>query len=71
MDSGAKSSAQLHNELKEAVKEISENTDQKLVGVGLLSDAVSRYYENNLPNVTVEEMAETLGELLREVIENY
>jgi len=56
---------------KEAVKEIAENTNQKLVGIGLLSDAVSKYYENNIPDVTVTEMTEALGELVREVIENY
>lgn len=71
MDSGKKSGSQLHRELKEAVQEVSENTDQKLVGIGLLSDAVSKYYENNLPNVTTEEMVETLGELIREMIANY
>jgi len=71
MDSGKKSSSQLDRELKEAVKEIAENTNQKLVGIGLLSDAVSKYYENNIPDVTVTEMTEALGELVREVIENY
>lgn len=66
-----KSKNQLDQELKEAVKEIAQNTDQKLIGIGLLSDAVTSYYENNLPNVTTEEMVETLGELLREMIGKY
>lgn len=70
MDSGRKSGSQLHQELKDAVREITENTDQQLIGIGLLSSAVSRYYENNLPNVTTEEMVETLGEVLRGIIEN-
>lgn len=70
MDSGKKSRSLLDHELKEAVKEISKNTDQKLVGLGLLSNAVAKYYENNLPNITTEEMVETLGELLRTIIDN-
>ncbi|MEK7655487.1 MAG: VWA domain-containing protein [Patescibacteria group bacterium] len=66
-----KSQSQLDRELKAAVQEITNNTDQKLIGIGLLSDAVTSYYENNLPDVSVEEMTETLGELLREAIEKY
>ncbi|MGD0328374.1 MAG: hypothetical protein ABSB00_01520 [Minisyncoccia bacterium] len=69
MDSGRKSQSQLDRELKEVVREISENTDQKLIGVGVNSGAVSNYYDNNLPNVDAKELAETLGELLRSVIE--
>lgn len=70
MDSGKKSQSQLDRELKDAVKEITENTDQQLIGIGLLSDAVRRYYKNNLPDVTTKEMVETLGEVLRGIIEN-
>lgn len=71
MDSGAKSQGQLDRELKEAVAEITTNTNQKLIGIGLLSDAVAKYYENNLAGVTTEEMVETLSGLLREIIEKY
>lgn len=69
MDSGRKSQGQLDRELKEVIREIRENTDQKLIGVGINSGAVSRYYENNIPNVDAKELAETLGELLRSLIE--
>lgn len=69
MDSGRKGQAQLARELKEVIREIRENTDQKLIGVGINSSAVSNYYENNLPNVNAKELALTLGEILRSVIE--
>lgn len=69
MDSGRKGQAQLARELKEVIREIRENTDQKLIGVGINSSAVSNYYENNLPNVDAKELALTLGEILRSVIE--
>ncbi|MEK7604409.1 MAG: hypothetical protein AAB442_01275 [Patescibacteria group bacterium] len=69
MDSGRKSQGQLDRELKAVIREIRENTDQKLIGIGINSSAVSSYYENNLPNVDAKELAETLGELLRSVIE--
>ncbi len=66
-----KSRAQLDRELKEAVAEITANTNQKLIGIGLMSDAVANYYENNIAAVSTEEMVETLGGLLREIIEKY
>jgi len=71
MASGKKSSSQLDRELREAVAEITGNTNQKLIGLGLNSNAVTEYYENNISGITTEEMVETLGELLREVIEKY
>jgi len=71
MNSGKKSPDQLDRELKEAIREISANTNQKLIGLGLNSKAVSKYYEKNISGVTTEEMVETLGELLRDVIEKY
>lgn len=51
--------------------EFTPNTSQKLIGMGLNSKAVVKYYQNNISGITTEEMAETLGELLREVIESY
>jgi len=48
---------------------LSEN--QKLIGIGLMSRAVAKYYENNISGVSTEEMVETLAGLLREVIEKY
>lgn len=71
MDSGKKSSSQLDRELRDAVAEITANTNQKLIGLGLNSQAVAKYYENHIAGITTEEMVETLGELLREVIEKY
>lgn len=71
MDSGKKSSSQLDRELREAVAEITANTNQKLIGLGLNSGAVAKYYDNHIAGITTEEMVETLGELLREVIEKY
>ncbi|KKU81467.1 MAG: Response regulator receiver protein [Parcubacteria group bacterium GW2011_GWA1_47_8] len=62
---------QLDRELHEAVAEITANTNQKLIGLGLNSKTVATYYENNISGITTEEMVETLGELLREVIEKY
>jgi len=70
-DDGRKSDAQMQRELKEAIREITANTNQKLIGLGLNSKAVATYYENNISGITTEEMVETLGELLREVIEKY
>ncbi|KKQ18686.1 MAG: Cobalamin biosynthesis protein CobT-like protein [Berkelbacteria bacterium GW2011_GWA1_36_9] len=70
-EASGKSQSQLDRELKAVVQEITQNTDQKLIGIGLLSNAVTNYYENNLPNVTTEKMVETLGELLRNAIEKY
>lgn len=71
MDSGIKSQNQLDSELKNAVTDIVANTNQKLIGIGLLSDAVKRYYKNNIADVTTEEMVEILSGLLREIIEKY
>ena len=66
-----KSGEQLDRELKEVIAEISGNTGQKLVGLRLNSDAVKKYYPNNISGVDAKEMAETLAGLLREVIEKY
>lgn len=68
MDSGKKTRSQLNQELHQAVAHINQNTSQKLIGIGLLSDAVSKYYPNNIPNVTTEDLVETLGEVIREII---
>ena len=61
----------MDRELKEAVAEITVNTNQKLIGLGLNSGAVAKYYKNHIAGITTAEMVETLGELLREVIEKY
>lgn len=66
-----KNSSQLSRELKEAVAEVTTNTNQKIIGIGLMSDAVKKYYENHIAEVSTEEMVEILSELLREIIEKY
>ncbi len=71
MDSRKKSSAQLDRELRDAIAEINSNTDQKIIGLGLNSQAVAEYYENHIAGIATEEMVETLGGLLREIIEKY
>jgi len=71
MDSGRKSQSQLKRELKAAIKNIEDNTKQKLIGIGLLSSAVSNYYKNNLPDVTTKDIVMTIGEVLRGIIEDY
>ncbi len=70
-ETGDKTRNQLDKELKETVAEIASNTNQKLVGLGLNSEAVKNYYPNNISGVDAKEMAETLAGLLREVIEKY
>lgn len=67
-ETSGKTSSQLNRELRQTVEHISQNTNQKLVGVGLLSDAVSKFYPNNIPDVTTEDLVETLGEVIREII---
>jgi hypothetical protein len=66
-----KSQSQLDRELREAVVEVTANTNQKIIGLGLNSGAVAEYYENHITGITTEEMVETLGELLRDAIEKY
>jgi uncharacterized protein with von Willebrand factor type A (vWA) domain len=57
-------------ELSQIVKEISENTNQKLIGLGILSDAVKNYYPDNLPNIKAEDLGKELARKIRAVIEN-
>ena len=70
-ETSGKSREQLDGELRGAIAEIISNTNQKLIGLGLNSAAVASYYENNISGITTEEMVETLGGLLREIIERY
>jgi len=71
MDSSKKPPEQLDRELKEAVRQIKINTEQKLIGIGLLSSAVKKYYEHNMPNVSTQDISEVLGQTIRDIIENY
>jgi cobalamin biosynthesis protein CobT len=60
-------------DLKSAIEQITEEVDQKLVGLGIGSGTahVSEYYPNSIANVKVKEMSEKLADLIREVIANY
>ena len=59
--------------LDKVVKDIEENPDQKLIGLGIGSgtEHVSEYYPNSLANIQVKEMASKLADLIREAIANY
>lgn len=59
-------------ELSSVIKKIDEETNQKLIGLGIGQGTghVERYYPNSLANVNVAEMADKLSDLVREVIES-
>ncbi len=59
--------------LKGMIKKVIEETDQKLIGLGIGSGTghVSKYYPNSMANVNIEEMASKLADLIEEVIANY
>lgn len=60
-------------DLHAAVKRIEEETNQKLIGLGLGrgTEHVREYYPNSVANVSVEEMAEKLADLILDAIERY
>lgn len=58
-------------DLNAVVKKITENTNQKLIGLGILTDSVSNYYPNYIENVGLEEMLEKLADLIRDIVVNY
>ena len=57
-------------DVKEVVKEIQKTTDQKIIGLGIgrRTEHVSGLYPYSIPNVTVEKLASTLADLIRQVI---
>jgi hypothetical protein len=59
--------------LSKIIEEIRENTDQKLVGLGIGPDThhVEAYYPNHLADIRVGEMPGRLAAFLKEVIEDY
>ena len=57
-------------DLHSSVDKIKKETDQKLIGLGLLSDAVREYYPNNISDIMVEEMTDQIASLLKSIIEN-
>ena len=60
-------------ELGKMIKQVLEESDIRLIGLGIGggTDHVGRYYPNSIANVKVEEMAEKLADLIKEVIANY
>ena len=60
-------------ELGKIVARIMQDTDQKLIGLGIGSgtEHVERYYPNSVANIGVREMANKLADVIREAIANY
>ncbi len=60
-------------ELGKTVDQIMQNTDQKLIGLGIGpgTDHVGRYYPNSVANIGVREMSDKLADVIREVVANY
>lgn len=60
-------------ELKSIIKKIMEETDQKLIGLGLGAGTghVSGYYPNSVADIGAAEMAGKLADIIREAIANY
>jgi hypothetical protein len=57
-------------DLNQVVEKINRTTDQKLIGLGILSDAVSSYYPENLPNIKAEDLGKELAKKIKAVIES-
>lgn len=57
--------------LNTIVDSVLKNTDQKLIGLGLMSSAVRDYYPNYLTDINTKEMAAKLSQVIREAIANY
>lgn len=60
-------------ELGKMIKKVLQESDVRLIGLGIGegTEHVSRYYPNSIANVKVQEMAEKLADLIKEVIANY
>lgn len=60
-------------ELADSIKQIKQNTDQKLIGLGLGSDTgfVANYFSNNITDIAATELGGKLAELIKDAIENY
>ncbi|MBP9690711.1 VWA domain-containing protein [Candidatus Woesebacteria bacterium] len=60
-------------DLPYVIKTIQEQSDQKLIGLGVGSgtEHVETYYPNSVANITVEQMAQKLADIIREAIANY
>lgn len=60
-------------DLSTQVKRIIDETDQKLIGLGIGrgTEHVEKYYPSSLANIPIEEMGRKLADVIREAIENY
>jgi len=60
------------HDLHETVEAILNETDQKLVGIGLGEGAVHvrDFYPTSMSGIKIEELAEKIGNLLKDMIEN-
>lgn len=60
-------------DLSTVIHNVTTETDQKLIGLGLGygTGHVSDYYPNSIANISATEMAEKIGDLLRDIIINY
>ncbi len=60
-------------DLSGIIRQVSEQTDQKLIGLGIGrgTEHVAKYYPNSMANVKLQEMAGKLADLIEEVIANY
>lgn len=57
-------------EVENVVKQITDKTNQKVIGLGIgeETDHVSELYPYSIPNITVKKLAETLADLIRQII---
>ncbi len=58
-------------DLHKIVKKIATKTDQKLIGLGLLSDAVAEYYPDHLAGINAQDMAGELAKKIKEIVADY
>jgi hypothetical protein len=60
-------------DLGRMVNRIIQETDQKLIGLGIGSGTghVEKFYPNSLADIDVKEMAEKLAGVIKEMIVNY
>lgn len=77
LSDGKPEPSKLHPEskykLETVVEDVEENTDNKLIGLGVGpgTEHVEEYFTFNLANVSAIEMSQVLSKLILDVIENY
>lgn len=58
-------------DLKKVVETITKNTNQKLIGLGIMTKSVSDYYPTAIEDVELEDMIDELADLIRDIVVNY